>query len=53
MAKCNAYVYAEYPVAEDLRNDLEYTGSVGDFDRLVADGYSPEEAHEMIIEGRV
>lgn len=50
-AKC---IYKTIPVfdIEDYRGDLD-TGSVGDFDRLVADGYSPEEAHEMIVDGEV
>jgi hypothetical protein len=38
---------------EDWREDLQYPGDAGAFDRLVADGYSADEAYNMVVDGLV
>jgi len=52
-AKC-VYTADPYRVSyEDWREVLTYSGTVGDFDRLVADGYDPDEAYQMVVDGEV
>jgi hypothetical protein len=38
---------------EDWRDDFQYPGDAGQFDRLIADGYSPGEAFDMVVDGLV
>jgi hypothetical protein len=52
-AKC-VYTSAEPIVSyEGWREGLTYSGTVGDFDRLVADGYDPDEAYRMVVDGEI
>ena len=38
---------------EDFRDGFQYPGDAGQFDRLVADGYSAGEAYDMVVDGLV
>jgi hypothetical protein len=53
MAIRNNYGEVIVMEVEDWRDDLQYPGDAGEFDRLVADGYSAAEAFDMVVNGEV
>jgi hypothetical protein len=53
MAIKNVYGQTIAQEVENWREDLQYPGDAGAFDRLVADGYSAGEAFDMVVNGEV
>lgn len=53
MAITNVYGQLIALEVEDVRDALQYPGDAGAFDRLVADGYSADEARSMVVDGEV